>query len=468
VTWSHSFTQGNCMKNKIYKFVVTGFILAVISSRIYGQEYFNTIATPQQLQPVAPASAETPADQIPADRVDISNPGISTPGLPAETNGSDKYNMALGPVHFGIAAGVGLEYNDNINLAPDGQRISDFAVIPSLTVDSTYQLSELNTLRFSLGASYTKYFDHSEFDTRGVLLSPNSVLEFTMHVSNIAITFRDRFSYQEDPFDLPVQTGVGVATTEQNSVYRHFENQVGVQADWAINENFKVTAGYDHYNLWTDEEFKSLEHSVDTIFIKPSFVVTPAITAGVDASVSFVSFTENIQNGGTSYMAGPFAQIALTQNTHLYVEGGFSSFDFNHDGTINDTSNSNTWYGRLDLSNQLSEAFSQRLSFTKSTEVGFGSNFYDLYHVEYAADWKIMENLTLDPSIFYEHYKTSAPVGTQSDTGDRYGASVGLRYILTPSITLGLDYRYLYNSSNLGSLLDYRQNLVLLSAYYNF
>ena len=174
--------------------------------------------------------------------------------------------MALGPVHFGVAAGVGLEYNDNINLAPNGQRISDFAVIPSLTIDSTYQLSELNTLRFSLGASYTKYFDHSEFDTRGILLSPNSVLEFTMHVSNIAITFRDRFSYQEDPFDLPVVSGYS------RTVYRHFENQVGVQADWAINENFKVTGGYDHYNLWTfDQQFKSLEHSVDTLYVKPAY-----------------------------------------------------------------------------------------------------------------------------------------------------------------------------------------------------
>lgn len=458
------FYTGNRMKNKIYQFAAVGFILAVISPKSFGQEYFNTIAAPSQLQPVAPPSAETPADQIPADRVDISSPGITAPGtnpgLPTESNGADKYNMALGPIHFGVAAGVGLEYNDNINLAPSGERISDFAVIPSLTIDSTYQLSELNTLRFSLGASYTAYFDHSEFDTRGVLLSPNSVLEFTMHVSNVAITFRDRFSYQEDPSALP--------TVSNTAVYRHFENQAGIQADWAINENFKVTAGYDHYNLWTfDEEFKSLEHSVDTIYVKPSYVITPAVTVGVDAAVSFVSFTENIQNGGTSYMAGPFAQIALTQNTHLYVEGGFQSFDFNHDGSINDTSDSNTWYARADLSNQLSEAFSQRLSFTKSTEVGFGSNFYELYHLEYAADWKIMENLTFDPSVFYEHYKTSAPAGFQGETADRYGISLGLRYILTPSVTLGLDYRYLLKNSDLPGL-DYRQNLVLLSVYYNF
>jgi uncharacterized protein (PEP-CTERM system associated) len=75
--------------------------------------------------------------------------------------------------------------------------------------------------------------------------------------------------------------------------------------------------------------------------------------------------------------------------------------------------------------------------------------------------------LTGKSRIFYEHYTTSAPLDEIGEKADRYGASIGLRYILTPSITLGLDYRYIYKDSNLPDL-DYRQNLVLLSVYYNF
>lgn len=445
------------MKISLHRgYVLAAFIIAASSSPLFGQEYFSRIATPSELTEITPATAaETTEQTNPAERVDISQPG-----LPPEATGADKYNMAIGPVHFGVAAGVGIEYNDNINLAPSGQKISDWAFRPSLTIDATYQFSELNTLRLSLGASYAKYFDHSEFDTRGVLLSPNSMLAFTMHVSNVAITFRDRFSYQEDPFDLPVLSGV--------AVYRHLENQAGIQIDWAVNDLLKLTGGYDHYNLWTfDDEFKSLEHSVDTLYIKPSYAVSSSVSVGVDASVSFVSFSENVQNGGTSYMVGPFVDMALTQNTHLYVEGGYQDFNFDHDGTIGDFSNAKTWYARADLANRLSESFSQRLSFSKAAEVGFGSNFYDLYHLEYAIDWHLTESLTFDPSLFYEHYKTSAPVGFEGESADRYGASVGFRYIFTPSITLGLDYRYLYKNSNLPGL-DYRQNLVLLSLYYNF
>lgn len=418
------------------------------------QEYFNRIDSPEALAPV-PSSADSLAPQNPSEKVDISNLGAPT------ANGTDQsYNMSVGGFQFGLAAGVGLEYNDNVNLAPKGQQISDWAFRPSVTVDSTYSFNENNTLRFSLGASYAKYFKHSEFDTRGLLLSPNSILALTMHVGPVALTFRDRFSYQEDPFAEP--------TISNSAVYRRLENQVGVQADWAVNDKLTLTGGYDHYNLWTfDDAFDSLQRSVDTLFVKPSYQITPAIKAGIDASASFVRFDKAIQNDGDNYMIGPFVDIALAQSTHLYAEGGYQDFTFKHDGTVDDNNDARTWYARVDVANRLSEVFDQHLTFTKSAEVGFGSNFYELYHVEYAADWKIRENITIDPSLFYEHYTTSAPVGLTGEKADRMGASLGLRYIVNPSLTLGLDYRYVYKDSNLPDL-DYRQNLVLLSLYYNF
>lgn len=445
------------MKTTAYSLILSGFVFAAVMPRASAQEYFNRIDTPGELAPVTTQTDQANPDQSenPAEKVDISNPG-SAP----QATGEDKYNMALGPVHFGVAAGFGIEFNDNINLAPSNQKLSDIILRPSVTIDSTYAFSELNTLRFSLGASYAAYMEHSNYDTNGILISPNSILAFTMHVGPVAITLRDRFSYQEDPFDEPVLSGV--------AIYRRLENQVGVQADWAINEQWALTGGYDHYNLWTfDSEFNQLQHSVDTFYVRPSYNIAPAVKVGVDASASIVTFDENIQNNGDNYMVGPFVDIGLTQNTHIYAEGGYQIFKFDHTGLIDDNSNANTWYARVDIANRLSEAFSQRLSFSKSAEVGFGSNFYDLYHVEYAVDWKLTENLSLDPSLFYEHYTTSAPEGEIGEVADRFGASIGLRYILTPSITLGLDYRYIYKDSNLPDL-DYRQNLVLLSVYYNF
>jgi hypothetical protein len=373
------------MKTIAHSLIIIGSIFAATASGALAQEYFNRIDTPSELAPVTTATDQVAPDEstnpseTPAEKMDISNPG-----LPPQATGEDKYNMALGPVHFGVAAGFGVEFNDNINLAPSGQQASDIILRPSVTVDSSYAFSELNALRFSLGISYAAYLNHSNYDT--ILISPNSILAFTMHVGPVAITLRDRFSYQEDPFDEPVLSGV--------AIYRRLENQVGVQADWAINDALVLTGGYDHYNLWTyDAEFASLQHSVDTFFVKPSYQIAPAVKVGIDASASIVTFSENIQNNGDNYMVGPFVDIGLTQNTHIYAEGGYQLFEFDQTGTILDNSNANTWYARVDIDNRLSEAFSQRLSFTKSAEVGFGSNFYDLYHLEYAIDWKITDLL---------------------------------------------------------------------------
>lgn len=133
---------------------------------------------------------------------DLESPREIAPVVQLNPEQDTKYNLAVGPVRVNVAAGVGLEYNDNVNLS-DHDRQSDFIFRPSLDIDSVWQLTEMNTLRFSIGLSYAKYFQHTEYDTRGVLFSPNSELAVTMLVGQVDITLRDRFSYQEDPYAIP-------------------------------------------------------------------------------------------------------------------------------------------------------------------------------------------------------------------------------------------------------------------------
>jgi len=105
-------------------------------------------------------------------------------------------------VQFGIAVGIGIEFNDNITLA-EHDRISDFILRPSLDIQATWRLSELNTLKLSVGALLCEILDHSEFDSRSVLLSPNSELSFTVYLGQVKFTLRDRLSYQEDNYNVP-------------------------------------------------------------------------------------------------------------------------------------------------------------------------------------------------------------------------------------------------------------------------
>jgi predicted porin len=398
--------------------------------------------------------------------------------LPDAMEDADRYNFAIGAFRFGIAAGVGIEWNDNITLS-EHNRESDFVFRPVLNIDANWQMSELNTLRFSLGVSYAKYFEHSEFDTDGILISPTSELAFKFIVGSVKFTLRDRLSYQEDSYDVP--------TLSNQPIYGRWENQAGIEADWQVNETFNIAVGYDHYNLWTtSDEFALQDRSIDTVYVRPGVQVHPAVKVGLSASYSYINFDSDDRSDGNGLLVGPFVEWQISEHTNLYFEGGYQMLnydggsDFNNDAIdqlgladddaaavrdiLADNEDSDNWYLRFEISNRPNDFFRHRLSYSHTAEVGFDANFYELDHVEYNAEWKPFEHVEVGPSIFYEHYTTS---GENGEEADRIGAALGVRYHFTKSLTLGLDYRYLWKDSNLEDA-DYYQNLALLSLYYKF
>src|SRR5215218_10304873 len=195
-------------------FLFVGALAVVNPCESPAQEFFRDFGTSRSsggLGPVTP-SEYTYQDQRPSGL----RPLLSEQELTMQERyeQEDRYNFALGPFRFGIAAGLGLEFNDNITLADD-DRISDFILRPIVALEGRWNLSELNTLRLSIGASYAKYFEHSEFDSDGVLLSPNSELSLTFFVGSVKFTVRDRFSYQEEAYDQPVLSNT--------ALYRRYE-----------------------------------------------------------------------------------------------------------------------------------------------------------------------------------------------------------------------------------------------------
>jgi hypothetical protein len=464
----------------------TAVLLAVLMvakpSVTSAQDFFRDMGTSRSSGGIGPV---TPSDY---SYQDASPSGLKPlrPGqdlsATEEQEESDKFNFAVGNFRFGFAIGVGFEFNDNINLS-DHDRQSDIIFRPVANIDSEWRLSDLNTLRFNVGLSYAKYFDHSQYDTNGVLISPNSELALTAYLGQIKFTVRDRFSYQEDSYDQ--------ADISNIAVYARYENQAGIEGDWGINQSVHVTVGYDHYNLWTTQDntdplFALQDRSIDTIFIKPTFQVNPAIKVGVNASYSFIDFKSSERSDGEGLLAGPFIDWQISEFTDLYLEGGYQSLRYDHASnfdaaeiaalnlspadaaalqeSVSDSTNSSSYYIKFEIDNRPTEFFKHRLAFSKTAEIGFISDYITLYNVTYEADWKATEKIEVSPSVFYEHY--SSP-GVDSETADRIGAAIGLRYHFTNSLTLGLDYRYIWKNSNLDGA-DYYQNLVFLSLYYKF
>jgi len=389
-----------------------------------------------------------------------------------EAEEQDQYNFALGPVRFGVAAGFGVEFNDNITLAHE-DRQSDIILRPLLNLDLAWPITEAASLKLQLGASYAKYIEHSEFDTGGLLLSPTSALALSVQLGAVKLTVRDRFSYQEEPYS--------VAPISNTAVFRRAENQIGLDADWAVNQQLTLGAGYDHYNLWTfDEEFSSETRAIDTIFIRPSYQLTPGIKIGLFGSISYVSFEEDSRQDATGTLVGPFIDIQFSSALALYAEAGYQALNFSGESTFDDEflenlsdderalfrddTDASGLYFKLELSHKPTPVFEHAISASKTAEIGFGTDYYDLYHFEYNASFKGIAKTEIGPSLFFEHYETSGEFGEKAD---RWGATIGIRHHLTNSITLGLDYRFLLKDSNIPKA-DYYQNLAFLSVYYRF
>ena len=201
------------------------------------------------------------------------------------------------------------------------------------------------------------------------------------------------------------------------------------------------------------------------MYAKPSYQLGPNIAVGADVSGSYIHFYEKGQNDGEGFLVGPFIDWSITQNTRAYAEAGFQSLTFNGGGTIGDNSDSNSWYARLQVTNQLTDYLTQHLIFSKNAELGFGQNYYTpciMSNTARTGGSPLRCRSRRPPSS-----STTRPPGLGSEEAERYGFALAARYVLTPSITLGVDYRYLLKQSNLEGL-DYQQDLVLLSMFYSF
>ncbi len=453
---------------------------------VSAQEFFREYGTSRSSGGIGPVTASdyTYQDVSPTGLapIDPAAQGPATPGGPTDIQ-EENHNFAIGPIRFAMALGFGVEFNDNITYS-QYHRESDIVLRPTLNVDAMWHMSSMNTLRFSIGASYAKYLNHSQYDTNGVLLSPNSELEFTFGLGeSVKVSLRERFSYQEDPYDIPTLSSV--------AKYGRYENQAGVEVEWNASEKLRVNVGYDHYNLWTTENaFSDQDRAIDTFFLKPSYAMTSTLRTGLNFSYSHISFDSSDRSDGQSILVGPFIKWQITEATNAFLEGGFQSLTFDGSyqpsniidqfvkdnnltkaqaaavrSTGGDTDqDDNTFYVRFEIDNKPNEVLQHRLSGSKTAEVGFFTNYFDLYHVEYSLDWKALSKTEISPTIFYEYLETS---GTDGEKASRVGAAVGIRHYLTNSITLGLDYRFLYKDSNIDGF-DYYQNLGFVSVYYKF
>ncbi len=380
------------------------------------------------------------------------------------------YNLLVGPIRFRLSATAGFDYNDNINVA-DINRQEDFIFRPQVNLHSIWPITQLNTLRLDLGVGYAFYLDHSEYNTNGILLSPNSQLSFDIFVGDFRINFHDRFSLEQDPIGEPGLSNV--------ADYGRFQNTAGVSVLWDLNKAV-VTFGYDHYNfIATNDDFAYLDRNADILLGSVSIAATSTTGVGAEGTVVWNRYDQAFLNDSDTYSFGGFIETQITGYLKLRLAGGYQMIDF--DGTsfvvapfpgfgggfvaFADSPSLDDYYVNILLSHRVNAAFTHRLSAGHESQLGVNSNYIKLNFVRHTATWNIINRTLLATEFFYEDAEESG--GFINENFHRYGGALSLGYQLTRNITLGARYQYTRKSSDV-FLRDYIQNRVSLDGTYSF
>ncbi len=366
------------------------------------------------------------------------------------------YNLLLGPVRFRFSATMGVEYNDNINLAEVNEQ-DDVIFRPAINLDAIWPVTTLNTLRLDLGLSYAIYVDHSNANTNGVLISPGSQIAFDVFVGDFRINFHDRPSLQQDPIaELALSNVVD---------YGRFENTAGVSVLWDLNKAV-LTLGYDHYNyVSTNSDFDYLNRNAEELAGTLGVNVASNTTVGVESYAVFNYYDQHVLNDSTSTAVGGFVETQLTSYLKLRAAAGYQWIDFDHNGTVADPHNLSDYYANVLVSHRINAAVRQSISAGHESQLGVNSNYITLNYVRHTVSWNIIRNTLLSTEFFYEDADDSG--GFINEHLHRYGGALTIGYQLTPHVTLGLRYQYTQKDSDVAGR-DYKQNRVSVDGTYSF
>ena len=371
------------------------------------------------------------------------------------------YNLLMGPIRFRVSATLGVEYNDNINLAEVNTQ-EDVIIRPQVNVNAIWPVTQLNTLRLDLGLGYAFYVDHSNADTSGVLISPGSQLAFDIFIGDFRINFHERPSLQQDPIaELALSNVVD---------YGRFENTVGVSVLWDLNKAV-VTLGYDHYTyISTTSTFNYLNRNAEELSGNVDFAVSSTTNVGLESYAVFNYYDKNVLNDSTDYAIGAFAETQLTNYLKVRVAGGYQWISFNNGGVVStgpfhDSGKLSDYYANILISHRINPAIVQSLSAGHESQLGVNSNYITLNYIRHTVSWNIIRNTLLSTEFFYEDADESG--GFIREHLHRFGGAIAVGYQLTPHITLGLRYQYTQKDSNV-PLRDYTQNRVSLDGTYSF
>jgi hypothetical protein len=145
----------------------------------------------------------------------------------------------LGPFQEVLIGSAGVEYNDNASLTRTN-KVSDFSISQSLSLNSTWVLSHLSLLQFDFTGQLIENFYGNGRNLLNFAI-PSSTIELKFPLTDRAqVRLYDNFSYVQNPTTDPVATN----TANLNSL----TNTIGATVGYDLNIAVLSLSGDYTYN----------------------------------------------------------------------------------------------------------------------------------------------------------------------------------------------------------------------------
>lgn len=384
------------------------------------------------------------------------------------------------------------EYNDNINLDPDGEEEDDFITTIGPTLSILWQ-TKLVDLSLDYSILFRKYINNPERDETSFDQVQRAHMDATFHLYKEALFLYVSDTLARVPIDEEGKGGLDnelVNLTTQNTLivnpyltlrpwrtaglrfdytytnvwnekdeaidYERHQYSLTVDKELTARISTYVTLSYSQYRPNEREEvfeddFASGDFDTQSIRVGGSYFVGERLNLSGYVGQTWIDYKENdLDDEDTTEIWGLNADYQV--NRIVSVGAGYSqsvSFSITEGPVENEHYNA-----YISLATRPTVTLS---GFVGETRHLVEERTDDIWGLTLGGDWRLTEKYGLDYSTYFTHFTQDDPTEID-DEHDRYGARLGL-YRDVRFGTLRFGYTYNKNVSDIGED-DYDNNIV--------
>jgi hypothetical protein len=366
----------------------------------------------------------------------------------------DDFNLHLGPTAWAFSSGLSLEANDNIRLEP-ADTASDLILHPHIDTRILWPVSEKNSLTFALGAGYSAYVQHPEFDR--FFIRPGSELSFDLYAGDFWFNLHDRFSIFEDTYQDPTIVG--------SADYSRLENALGITSVWDLNKAL-VKLGYDHVNYLSLQGASPYPDGASEVFSASTGLrLLPELLAGLETGGSLSQYASSSPlTAASQWSVGAFAQAQVSDHLQSRLNVGYTVNWPEGPSAMAEQADFSGLYALLDISHRLNQHLDYTIDGGRTITCAFSGGTVEMYYARLQLNAHFIRKVSLGASFQYED---GTQLGFTSEHFQRFGPALSVSRSLTAKLTGSLAYQYYLRNSDISGR-DYDVNVVSLDFAYKF